>query len=855
MQDIFLLTKLYIPPAHPGAVERPRLFARLDAGMACKLTLLSAPAGAGKTTLISAWLRRSGAPAAWLSLDERDNDFARFLTYLVAAIQTRAPGAGADALTLAPLHTPRPAPVETALSVLVNDLAGFASPIVLVLDDYHVIQAQAVHAALAFLLDHMPPQMHLYLATRADPPLPLARLRGRAQLVEVRAADLRFNQEETAAFLNRTMGLDLTREAAASLEARTEGWAAGLQMAALSMQGRADVDDFIEAFGGSHRYIADYLTDEVLRRQPEATRNFLLKTAILDRLTGALCDAVCETPPGEGRRMLQSLADANLFVIALDDERRWYRYHRLFADLLRQRLGQTHPNIIPGLHRRASVWYEQHGLMTEAIEHAFAAHDGARAGRLVAQAAEPALMRGENAAFLSWTERLPENAVHAHPALYAYRAWALVLAGSPLETVEAQLAQVEQGTEALRAFVAVSRGRATEALDLARRALESLPGDARFLRSVAAWSLGLAHCLGGDMAAGRQALEQAAQHSRGNVMMSVMTLANLGELSARQGQLHRAQALYRQALELAVGRQGQRLPIACYALTGLGELWREWNDLEAAERCVVEGLERAAGWGETGALDGYLTLARIRQAQGDTAGAQEALQRARRVAVQFDATQIDDLLVAYHQARLWLAQGNLDAVQRWLDEPAAPAVQSYKDRVRARLLLAQGQRCAAQATIDAILPDVERYSTRIELHLVKALALHEQHDLDGALHELGCALALGEPDGYARVFLDEGEPLARLLYEAARRGAAYAGRLLAMFPAGTNSPPEMVEPLSEREIEVLRLVAAGLTNREIAGRLVVSPNTVKKHTINIYSKLNASNRTQAVEKARAFGIL
>jgi len=918
-----LKTKLYIPPVRPDLVSRPRLIERLNAGplgqsgrFARKLTLISAPAGFGKTTLLSEWAHHSETrffgknlvsrprpPVAWLSLDEGDDDPARFLAYFVTALQTLALpvpsvaekiGAG----TLSALQSPHPPPMESVLTTLINEIAAVPSPFVLVLDDYHLITAQPIHDGLTFLLDHLPPQMHLIIATRADPPLPIARLRGRGQLTELRLTDLRFTPDEAAAFLNQAMGLGLAADDVAALASRTEGWIAGLQMAAASMQGREDVAGFIRAFTGSDRYILDYLVEEVLQRQPNSVQSFLLQTAILDRLTGRLCDAVwnklatCPTAD-DGQAMLEMLERANLFILPLDNERRWYRYHRLFADLLRQRLQRTQPDLVPTLHRRASEWYGQNGLTAEAIDHALAAGDFEPAARLIEQAAEATLMRSEIATLLRWVDALPDELVRGRPSLCVFHAWALLFGGRPLDAVEARLRDVEgdagliSGRVApLRALLALFQSQIPRAAELSRRALEQLPEDDVFLRGFATWLLGISHMVNGDIVATCQTLEEIARRSQeaGNVMLAVMVMCSLAELHKRQGQLYEAAAMYQQALELAVDGQGRRLPIAGEALMGLGELAREWNDLEAAVRYLTEGIEFTRKWGEIGAIDGYISLAHVRQAQGDADGAQEPLQKAWQLALQFDVTEMDDNLVAAHQAHLWVTQGNLAAAKRWVEErelTVDASLTELEDRVSSvsrrghrrrtaeyltlvRVLIAQERYDKALALLEPLLAIAERWGLNervIKVQILRALAFHARGDIAQAMGALERALSLAEPEGYVRVFLDEGEPMARLLYRAAAHGIApeYAGRLLAAFPAlepvAQEPQADMVEPLSKRELEVLQLIAEGLSNQEIAQRLFISLRTVKWHTSNIYGKLGVKNRTQAVVKARSLGVL
>ena len=652
MATPLLQTKLYIPPARPELVPRPRLIGRLSAGLGRKLTLISAPAGFGKTTLLSEWLHRRGAVTqrgwaqaaaplhvAWLSLDESDNAPAHFLAYFIAAIQTIHQDIGQS--VVAALQSSQSLPIQALLTTLINEIAAMPERSTLVLDDYHLITAQPIHDGLAFLLDHLPPQLHLVIATRADPPLPLARLRARGQLTELRQSDLRFTTDEAAAFLNRVMGLNLSPDHVTALESRTEGWIAGLQMASLAMQahvstqGQENVAGYIRAFTGSDRYILDYLIEEVLQRQPESVQTFLLQTSILNHLTGTLCDAVTSSlleGHGEdaGQAMLERLERVNLFIIPLDNERRWYRYHRLFADLLRSRLHRTHPNLAPTLHRRASKWFEQEGLISQAIGHALNAQDFERAAHLIEQNAEVTLMQGEVATFLRWVAALPDDRIRARPSLCVLHAWMLLLSGQPLEVIESRLQDADVDDElvmgritALRALIVAFQGQLSRAAELFRQALAQLPQEDRFIRDFVTWILSVSQLSGDDGAADHQAMDEVLRTSQktGNVMIAVMIMCNQAELYMRQGQLHQAAVIYRRALELATDARGQRRPIAGQALIGLGELHREWNDLDAATRYLTDGIQLTDQWTEVGSLEAYIALARVRQARGDLDGA------------------------------------------------------------------------------------------------------------------------------------------------------------------------------------------------------------------------------------------
>ena len=976
-----LSTKLHIPPLGPNLVTRPRLLRRLDEGLGLghKLTLVSAPAGFGKTTLLGEWAlclqgalpdsspRSPTAPSescppsrvAWISLDTGDNDPVRFVAYLVAAVRSagvvvrstgvaaRSTGAAGQGAGLGPntgqnqgaispgpwsqiTPGPQPPPIKPVVAALVNEVDSWPeSALVLVLDDYHLITAQPVHDAVSYLLEALPGNMHLVIASRADPPLPVARLRARGQLTELRQGDLRFEPDQAGRFLDRTAGLDLMAEDVAALTSRTEGWIAGLQMAALALQSQSarpgresapgtapisaadGVGAFLQAFTGSHRFILDYLVEEVLAHQSPAIHAFLLKTSILERLTGPLCDALMapgspgemgetaltgnEPPQASSQQTLQALEAANLFILPLDDERRWYRYHRLFADLLHQRLAETWPQQVPLLHRRASLWYERHveGLddrnlspgaidhaLSAAIDHAFSAGDLHRTACLVEGAAERTLMRSQVATFLRWVERLPDERVRAHPDLCLFHAWALLMQGGPLEEVEARLESVEANSPLLRAkaallraLLAMTQGEVTRAAQLSLLTLDQVPEDDTLWHSVAIWTSSLARISEGDPGEGRQALEELAHKSQqqGNVLIAAAALRHLARLHTRAGQLHEAHSTYEQVLSLSRGEGGSMLPAAGDALIGLGELWREWNDLDAAARYLLEGIDLARQWREIGTLYGYLSLARVRQAQGDPDGARNTLQTARQLAALTDTTELDDQIVALSLARLSISQGDLDAAARWAPGQASPPshLVKYEQIVHARLLLAQGRPGQALSLLKPLLPrmlEQDRTGLAIEILILQALGLEAGGDRAGAVARLARALSLAEPGRYVRTFLDEGPPMAALLRHADARGIrpAYIATLLEawggekeMFApqAGPGRHKTLLEPLTERELEVLRQLALGLTNPEIAGTLVIATSTVHSHLKSIYGKLDVHSRWDAVRRGEELDLL
>ena len=859
--ETLLRTKLFIPQVRPSLVLRPRLFAKLDSGLDAKLALVSAPAGYGKTTLVADWLGNSAAANefqfCWVSLDENDNDLARFLAYMVAALNTIEPDAALSVLDLMGLR--QNPPIESLVTVLINDAAQIAKPFVLVLDDYHVIKSEPVHEAMNFFFNHLPPQMRLIMIGRADPPLPVARLRGQGLLVDVRQKDLRFSAAETAAFLNQVMHLDLTNEDITLLNERTEGWVAGLQMAAVSIQEQEDSTAFIHAFTGSHRYILDYLLEEVLQRQPRSMQRFLLETAVLNRFTAPLCqyllagsDAAAtgsDSQPPDAQTILEQLDADNLFVVPLDNQRRWYRYHRLFADLLRQRLQQAYPQRIPILHRRACQWFKEQNLLSEAFDHALAGGDYATAVELAEQTAEDLLRHSEIATLINRVQALPVERVQDRPELSLYYAWAHLLNGSSLELVESCLplatgdGSIASKTALIYAFLAIFQGDLARAQTLSRQVLAELDGDELFWRSQAAWILSSAyHDVLEHPAEGKlTTLEEAVQigQETGNLMVTVSAMCEQAHSLRRHGKLHEARTFYEQALALAVDKRGRPYPIGGEALMGLGQLALEWNDLQEAETQMLAGIEKTLLWREIAAFTGYLLLAQLRQVQGDAAGADAIMEEARQLAVRFDATEYDDLIVAAYRARLWIDQDQLDKAARWAEKrgllDGRPAVQAgadyrealrcYEEIVLARLWLVQGKTDDALVLLDRNLPHFEawgRVRLVIETRLLRAQAFLKRDDMQAALDALQQAVTLGEPGEYIRVFIDEGESIARLLarLKPENQGQqAYIRSLLSTTrhpsPATRHSQP-LIEPLSERELEVMQLIAEGLSNREIA---------------------------------------
>jgi len=897
--DQLLSTKFFIPKIRPDLVSRTHLIKKLDEGLQSKLILISAPAGFGKTTLVSEWINSCKRPVAWLSLDEEDSDPRRFLSYLVAALQnidipqehweavSDVEGflveVGKEALGM--LQTSQTPSTESILTSLLNEIATIPDDFALILDDYHVVEAQPIDHALNFLLDRMPPQMHLVITTREDPNLSLARLRARGQLSEIRAADLRFTLSEATGFLNQRMGLNLSEEDVSALEARTEGWVAGLQLAAISMRGQDDTASFIESFTGGHRFVLDYLVEEVLLKQPENIQTFLLSTSILDRLCGPLCDAVLLNPSIPGQETLEYIEGSNLFLVPLDNKRRWYRYHHLFADLLRQRLQQQASVIsqrenaveIAELHVRASKWYEDNGLEIEAFEHAAAANDFERAERLMEGEGMPLQFRGAMTPVLNWLQSLPEDTLNTKPSLWVTYATVLTITGKPVDDIKETLNSAEAALQnaepnektqdligqvaAIRAMLAIPQNDVETALVQSRRALENLDPENLSTRTTATWTLGYAYQLQGDRKAAIQAHTEALSISQasGNTMISIAAATSLGQIHESENLYHQATENYKNVLDLA----GEPpLPAACEAHLGLARICYEWNDLDAAQKHGGQSLQLAQKMDNVDTpANCALLFARLNLARGDVDGATEKVTTAERF---IEQNHFDHLIpnVAALKILVMLKQGNIVQAADLAKKHELPLSQ-------ARVFLAQGNETAALATLESYRQQAEakgQCDKLLRTIILQALALHAQAKEKQSLLVLEEALALAETGGLIRIFIDEGAPLAELLSEAATQGIMpqlVSKLLMAFETAGMQDETEsihpptqlLIEPLSERELEILRLIAQGLSNREIAERLFLALNTVKGHNRRIFNKLQVQRRTEAVARARKLDLL
>ena len=912
MLSPLLATKLYLPPARLNRVPRPRLHEKLNSIR--PLTVIVAPAGFGKTTALSEWIPTCKHCVSWLSLDDGDNDPARFWIYVVAAVQKLRADLGGSALEM--LQLTQPPPITSILTTLINEIALFSDDFSIVIDDYHIIKTEAIHEALTFLLDHLPPNMRVILTARADPPLPLSRLRARNQLAELRASDLRFTPDEAAAFLNEVMGLKLPPEDIAALETRTEGWIAGLQLAALSMQGQADTSGFIQAFTGSNRFILDYLVEEVLNRHPKGTLDFLLRTSILDRVTASLCDAVTGRSDSQG--ILEDFEHANLFIVPLDEERKWYRYHHLFVDLLRARLQQSEQDQVPELHRRASTRFEQMGLLAEAVDHSLAAQDFNQAIRLIEKVSKAMWQRGEVTQLQSWIAALPPHLQQTRPQLLLAQAWSTLAVGKFIEAQsksriaeealrefdEEEARQLHAEVRAIQSVLAGYWQDSAKSVELAHQALRHLPEHDDFMRGILAYTLGRAYLSLNDLGAAIQKLAEAAALSRtaGDLSTASYALVALGAELETQGQLHLAAARYREIIEF-VQKDGRPLPFtaAAGAYVRLSSVLFEWDQLEEASTCANQGIELSRQFQNNGAFFvGYLVLTRVFMARGDLMRALDTWRQAEALARTDTMLRATLKMVEALRAQLWLYEGNLaDAAQwatgcendlrfpsrgDWADVRQLSRMHDYECFTLAHVRMAQTQWSEVLNLLLRLQPVVEtgvRKASLIEIMAIRALAYRAQGNTADALITFERALSLAEPEGYIRIFVDEGEPMREIIghwrlktgkhkdpTEAQTRLMTYADKLLKTFTDNApqlaitdkpvNSPvlqSSLLEPLSARELEVLHLIAEGLSNREIADRLFITINTVKKHTRLTFDKLDVANRTHAVARARELGLL
>jgi len=922
MTSPVLVTKLFIPAARPELVPRPRLTEQLRAGLDRKLTLISAPAGFGKTTLVAKLLKniQGESPTgnqsyqiAWLSLDENDNDDTRFLIYFVTALNQldgMKTTVGNEALGL--LQSPQPPPAETILTSLINEIAAIPDKIIFILDDFHLIETQSIYDALGFVLENLPPQLHLVIATREDPLLPLSRLRARNQLTELRAADLRFTSSETAEFLNQVMGLNLLPDDIAALEKRTEGWIAGLQLAAISLQGNADTSRLIRSFTGSNRLVLDYLIEEVLEQQSKSVQEFLLQTSMLNRLTGSLCDVL--TGQDNGQQVLETLERANLFIVPLDNERRWYRYHHLFADLLSQRLNQIHPDQVKLLHQQACKWYKQHGYMDEAIEHALIIQDFDCAVHLIEEYVDTLWQQGAHRKLPRLFASVPIELILAKPQLCVYQAWYAFISGQQeltercLQIAEhalsthtdnltqsgmqeqdsptaSKMSQLQGRISAIRAFIASFQGNVTELIHHAHQALETLPEQDRNWRSITAITLGDVYGFKGNMTAAYEARLEAYKASKaaGDIYNTMLASSKLTITMIEQGRLQNTIEFCQDQIQTAAEFGFSKSPLCGFLWVLLGETYAELNELDQGLDLALTGINITEQTGNLVFVGwGHISLIRILFSRGDYAAVEENIQKIKSMSQDSNVPAWIVGLMATWQVRLWLAQGKLEAAYQWVKTRdlstniESPPLQEidyfslFEYIALARILIAQDKLDESIRLLQHLLLTADkgnRIASMLEILILQALAFQKQGETDQSMLALERSLKLAESQGFIRIFVDEGSPMARLLYEALSREIApdYVQQLLRAFPAeepektGSLKPQgsdsELIEPLSERELEILQLIAEGLSNPEIGARLYLSLNTVKAHTRNIYGKLGVNSRTQAAARARALGLL
>ncbi len=903
---LLLTTKLYVPRPHADTVTRPRLYAQLDHALDVPLTVVVAPAGFGKTTLVVQWLHAKPRASAWLSLDANDNDLAAFLRYLVAALRTLAPEIGSTLLAL--LNTAHPPRPDILMTLLINDLALLNQQTVLVLDDYHVIQSAQTHEMVRLLVERLPLHVHLILTTREDPPLPLTRLRARRQLVEIRAPHLRFTANEAEAFLREVMELPVSADQVAALEARTEGWIAGLYLAALTLQQHDDIATFVRRFTGSQRVIVDYLVEEVLRLLPSHLRSFLLHTAILNRFCAPLCDAVVlgesAVPHAPvSKVLLDQIERINLFLIPLDNEGRWYRFHHLFADVLRSLLEQgSSTGTIAQLHRRASIWYEQHELIVEAITHALAANDQERAALLIEQRAEALFDRTEDALLMQWINMLPQSLIDRRPKLLLAIAFYnmadnLDLIEPLLQAVEKYLASAEaknhqpedghrqaaQGwlddipnvVVTIRSILLRVRGNTAAVIALGSELMSRSKPLHPHLRRWTEWNTALAHWAEGDIDAAisylRLVLDSPAeQEQRG----FVVTSTNLGQIYMEQGRLREAVRHFRHTIALAEQQQWSRIPMFGVIYVMLSDALREQNELDEALLAIRLGIEIGQGFGSGQLLaHAYSVLAHIYHAQGNYESAARAFAKVQELIPSLHAQTVMHLPTNVHVVRFYLMHNQISAAVAWAHQHHSHA--TITDHIAdIRIMLARQEYDQAVEQIEQLIAQKEQsgqHRAGIEELVLHSLALARQGKTTRALESLEHALMLAEPEGYVRTFVDEGAPIAALLRQLHARGGqrAYCEALLALcaaeqHPQHVPTPPlappaqalavALTEPLNERELEVLRLIAQGYSNRQIADRLMVAVSTVKWHINNLYGKLGVSTRTQALVRAAELGL-
>lgn len=909
MSISILSTKLYIPQTRKRSIFRPRLIDRLNEGLQVKLLLVSASAGFGKTTLVSEWVATIGHRTAWLSLDEQDSDPIRFWVHFIAALQTISSDIGKDILNV--LQSPQSSSIDALLVSLINEIDTKSDDFIMVLDDYHLVENPAIDEAVAFFLKHLPPIMHLVITTREDPQLPLATLRARQQMTEIRVSDLRFTLSETADFFNQAMGLNLTADDIAILDKRTEGWITGLQLAALALARTQSTDakSFIQQFSGSHRFVFDYLIEEILNHQPNHIRQFLLQTSILDRLNAQLCDAV--TGQDNGADILETLERGNMFVMLLDDQREWYRYHHLFADALQAHLDKEYPDHISSLHSRASMWYEEDRLLGDAIKHALLASDFDRAANLIEVEWTVIQKNFEYAMFTKWMQSLSDELIHNRPVLCVAYSWVLIFQGD-LNTAEYWLEIAERWldkdepdirrdavvvnqdewqllpvTIAIVQTIHSQASRNTEdVIKYGQHALDLLPEDDHFRRAIPAGMLALAHWANGELETAYQLLfeSRVTMQKAGRIVDAISGTTMLAHIRLTQGRLREAISLYEQSLRLTMEQNKPVLMGTADLLLGLSELYLEQSNRQVA----IQHLEHSDTLSEQAAYEAYqyrsrVVKARLKEIQGDLDGAFAMLEDAELV---YTSGIIPDVRpVSALKTRIWIKRDKLHDAWNWAHAHGLATdnnlsyLREFEHITLVRLLMAEYRRSQtqehvhdAQELLEHLLKaaeDGKRIASVIEILILQALLDQTLAQTDLALANLDRAITLAKPESYVQVFLDEGLPLAKLLGESLKRDTtqSFTRYLLAKFDGQSDSStPDkyreeiipiqpLLEPLSQRELDVLRLFKTDLSGPAIARELVIALSTVRTHTKGIYRKLDVNNRRSAVRRAEELGVI
>ena len=876
MLQTLLETKLYLPPLPPQTVARQGLLDLLESGLSLekRLVLVCAPAGYGKTTLVCEWLQ-SASNVCWVSLEKSDNDPRLFFSYLIASLQKTSPAIGEQARQL--LESPQLPPLQAILSSILNDLARIDGQCVLVLDDFHVIHSNVIHEAMTFLVDHLPPGKHIVITTRSDPALPLHRYRSRGQMVEVRADGLRFSPNEVSLYMKQIAGISLKDSEITTLEGRTEGWVAGLQMVALSLRGKVDKEQFIRSLGGTHRFILDYLLEDVLNIQQETVQNFLMETAILDRLSAPLCSALTGMDEAASRETLKDLERANLFVTPLDHERTWYRYHHLFQDLLVMRLRQFLPEKVTALHKHAGCWYETNGWISEAVQHYIEAADFELAADLVEKHTMQLFAQGRLDQPVSWIQRLPTDLSVRRPWLSIYQAWALAFVGKNPQAeslVQVAIQSLEEShlspearkkiwaeIHGIRALLSITSGNLQGALALEELLIEQIDPDSLFARNVILWSLGYAWRIQGKLresiAAFREVLAIGRQLN--NMWVLSTGYADLGMVLRLAGRLKEAESTYRESLDMLHQAGAGGSGYIGRSKSFLANLLCELNQLDEALQLTHESIEHSQLWNNPNHLaHAYWTQARIQYSKGDWIAAEHALKKAGNVAAQPAVVPNLRAGIDTFGVRLSLAQGRLTEAKRWAEEhpisekTPVPNIEVFdlQALTHARILISQEKFSAAWKLLGKLEIDARatgRTNTLIETLTLKTLAASERCT---ALEVLESALKLGIPEGYRRTFLDEGDRLQQLL-------ASLRGRLTLIEPllGAITGKQEIETLLTARELDILQEMSLGLSNKEIGQKLFVSTGTVKAHSAAIYRKLEVANRTGAIARAKDLGIL